>query len=106
MSTSIRRFVCSIALFAASGILMPTEAHSQGHGTRSGGTPAHVGRPAQPSHPAAIQRSAVPNRNNHTGPLSYNAYWKAAASPNPPRTNQDSNRYWEKMQAWQEHRPR
>ena len=80
-------------------------AHNQGHGTRSGG-PAHVGHPGQPGHPAATQRAAVPNRSNHSGPLSYNAYWRAAASPTPPRTNQDYNRYWQKMQAWQEHHPR
>jgi hypothetical protein len=36
------------------------------------------------------------------GPLSYNAYWKAATSPNPPKTNQSYNAYWQKMQAWQE----
>jgi hypothetical protein len=39
-------------------------------------------------------------RKSPSGPLSYNAYWKAANSPNPPRTNQDYNRYWEKMAAW------
>jgi hypothetical protein len=45
-------------------------------------------------------------RRSPSGPLSYSAYWKAATSPNPPRTNQDYNRYWQKMQAWQEYQNR
>jgi hypothetical protein len=105
MSKSIRRFVCGIAVIAALGILVPGEARSQSRGSRSGG-PAHVGHPGQPARPAAVNRSAVASRANHSGPLSYNAYWRAAASPTPPRTNQDYNQYWQKMQAWQQQHPR
>ncbi len=58
------------------------------------------------THTRASRSDASSKRRNSAGSLSYNEYWKAANSPNPPRTNQNYSRYWEKMQAWQRYHDR
>lgn len=115
---SPRRIVLCLALPAVLGLLLPAAALAAGHGSRGGG--ARLSR-SQTFHPGRVTaqvrqgrgrgdthgRRAVARRHHgQGGPLSYNAYWKAATSPNPPRPTQNYTRYWEKMQAWQEYHKR
>ena len=51
---------------------------------------------------SAVFGLVTPNAARAEQPLSYRAYWKAAASPNPPNPNQSYNRYWQKVQAQRE----
>ncbi len=51
---------------------------------------------------SAVIGLATPATLRAEQPLSYRAYWKAAASPNPPNPNQSYNRYWQKVQAQRE----
>jgi hypothetical protein len=98
-----RGIVCCVALWGVLGLVLPAAALAAGHGSHRGS--AGGGR----SHSFHSRRaSSYSARRHHSrgGPLSYNAYWRAATSPNPPRTNQDYNRYWQKMQAWQEYHQR
>jgi hypothetical protein len=99
----IRGILWCLALTAVLGIVVPATAIAAGHGARRGS--AGHGRSLRFHSRPTVSRRTVRHRS-HGGPLSYNAYWKAANSPTPPRTNQDYNRYWEKMQAWQRyHQP-
>ncbi|HVS38922.1 MAG TPA: hypothetical protein VMS17_25415 [Gemmataceae bacterium] len=107
MPKSLRRIGWSIALLALLGLILPTAAlaasHNPGRGGASSGRSqaVHV-RQGRTRPDAHVGREVAARRRDQSGPLSYNAYWKAAMSPNPPRPNQNYNRYWEKMQAWQE----
>lgn len=103
MLKSFRRIVWCLAGSAVLSLVVPASAVAGGHGSHRGGA-ANRGAHVIPSrrggsHPERRQRSP-------SGPLSYDAYWRAATSPAPPRPNQDYNRYWQKMQAWQEYHNR
>ena len=86
-----------IALFGVFSLITPTLARAADHGSR--------GSSSRVQHTPVQHQSSTPTPHQ-SGPLSYNAYWKAATSPNPPRTNQDYNRYWQKVQAQQEYHRR
>jgi hypothetical protein len=109
---SIRRFVWCVALFAVLGIIMPAAAMGAGRGSRPSGARAvrsgPVARARQGPVHVDVRRPSVvaARRGGQGGPLSYNAYWRAATSPNPPRPNQNNNRYAQKLQAWQEYQQR
>jgi hypothetical protein len=96
MKTYIRTALTGVA-FVLMLQVFPAAVNAAGPGTRHS---AQVHTPAP--HAVRGHTSSDPRRKLHNsgGPLSYNAYWKAANSPNPPKSNQDYNRYWEKMDAW------
>jgi hypothetical protein len=120
------RIVWRFAISAVLGFIITAAAVGAYHGSRASSARSgrsagfHPGRVAsQTEHRQRAQSAAHANQRRvradlhrrdagavhhrgQGGPLSYNAYWKAATSPTPPRTNQDYNRYWQKMQAWQE----
>jgi hypothetical protein len=112
MCKSTPRIAVCLALLAVLGVVMPTVALAAGRGGGHGGGAGHApsvharGAPAR-AH-VQVHRSAVPAAHVHggSGPLSYNAFWRAATSPNPPSTSLSSNRYWQEMQAWQMYHPR
>jgi hypothetical protein len=120
MVKSIRRIAWCVAVSAVLGILMPAAAVGAGHGSRGSGSSgsshsfqaravaAQTARVRQERLQVAVNHrfDVATHHRGQGGPLSYNAYWKAATSPNPPRTNQDYNRYWQKMQAWQQYHQR
>jgi hypothetical protein len=115
---STRRTVLCFVLPAVLGLLLPAAAMAAGHGSRRGSAPPSRSHTFHPGRVAAHgsqgrgrggtdrRRDDARRRHGQSGPLSYNAYWRAATSPNPPRPNQDYNRYWEKMQAWREYHQR
>jgi hypothetical protein len=90
----MRRTVASFVLPAVLSVIMPAAVFAAGHGSHQGGDSVH----------RAGTANVLKERRdrNHAGPLSYNAYWRAATSPAPPRPNQSSDRYWQKMQPWQQ----
>jgi hypothetical protein len=100
MLKSIRGIVWCLAVSAMLGLIVPAIAMAVGHSSRRVSV-GHVPSRGFRSTRTFSRREVRPRRFG--GPLSYNAYWKAASSPAPPRTNQDYNRYWQKMQAWQQY---
>jgi hypothetical protein len=107
---SIHRIVWCVAVPAMFGLIMPAIAMAAGRGPRSSaGSSRSQGVHSRPvaSQKQPRQHTAVAlHHRGGSGPLSYNAYWRAATSPNPPKPNQDYNRYWQKMQAWQQYQQR
>jgi hypothetical protein len=93
MLKRIRVILACVALTGVACVTMPANEVAAGHGPHA-------------SHGTRSQTERRGRHPSNSGPLSYHAYWKAATSPNPPRPNQDYNRYWQKMQAWQEHHRR
>ncbi len=100
MLSSFSRTVWSAAFTVVLGLFVSAAAvASPGPGRPHGAAPNAKPAPGR----VDVHRQPEPvHRPLSGGPLSYNAYWKAATSPNPPRTNQSYNVYWQKMQAWQE----
>ncbi len=92
-----------IATLTMTSVIGSRDAVAAGHGTTH-----HGGTSARSHSSSSTRRTASPNHipGHGSGSLCYNAYWKAATSPNPPRTNQDQNRYWQKYQAWQQYQDR
>jgi hypothetical protein len=89
-------------MLAVLGLIVPAAAMAAGRGVHGGGHPqaAHTGA-AHVQLNVQHQPAVATHHYGYSGQLSYNAYWRAATSPNPPRTNQNYNRYWQEMQAWQ-----
>jgi hypothetical protein len=103
MFPSTRRIVCCLTLTALLSIMPPDAGYGAEHSSHRRGNAGHR------STAVHSRRSATQSKRRQResgGPLSYDAYWRAATSPKPPRTNQDYNRYWEKMQAWQRYHQR
>lgn len=100
MFRSTGRIIACVTLSTALGLITPGVAMAAGHGSHRGR--AHVRASRVVHSRRSVSRHA--RRAVHGGPLSYNAYWKAATAPFPPRPNQDYNRYWQKFTAWQAYR--
>jgi hypothetical protein len=125
---SISQIVWCVALLSVLGLIMPDAAAGGGQGSGRGGggrrgSPGNrrgpVASKARPSAGVAArakQRQARANvrrprvvatkRRGQGGPLSYNAYWRAATSPVPPRPTESYNTYWQTMQAQKEYQQR
>jgi hypothetical protein len=91
---SCRRIAWYLALSALLSLILPVAGTAAPRGSRGSGRSfsGNAGRAAW-------------RRGHSSGPISYNAYWRAANSPFPPSTKQDANRYWQKYQAWQLYHP-
>ena len=111
---SMRGIVGCVAVSAVLSLALPATAGASGHGGSRGGS-AGSGH-SQGGHPVVVHGSPVKGRvevhrqptvamhhGGQSGQLSYNAYWRAATSPFPPNPNQNYNRYWQEMQAWQQY---
>jgi hypothetical protein len=93
---------CSIAILGVLSVVAPTFAAE--HGSRSGQHNSNT-----PKSTVKVERrtSARPPKNHSgNGQLSYNAYWKAATSPNPPNTRGNQNLATQKLQAWKDYQDR
>jgi hypothetical protein len=128
MLKSIRRTALWMALPAVVGLIVPAAAMGGGHGSGRGA--GHGGAQGNHRGPAASQRSrgqagvgargrqvrgrvearrqpnVAPRRSGQQGALSYNAYWRSATSPIPPKPNQSYSAYWQKVQAQKEYQKR
>jgi hypothetical protein len=108
---SIHRIVWCVAVSAVLGLILPAVAEASGRGSHSGGAHGFSQGAAHGYHSTGhlvVHRatSAVVYHRGQSGQLSYNAYWRAATSPNQPNPNQNYNIYWQKMQAWQQYHQR
>jgi hypothetical protein len=128
MAKSIRRIVVCMGLLVGLGLILPADAAAAGRGSGRGGgasrsstnrrgpvaaqhgrsKPAPAARVGQFRPSVAVRRTpqVTPKQHVQGGPMSANAFWRAATSPNPPRTNGSSNVYWQKVQAQQQYQQR
>ena len=87
---------CSIAFLTVSSQFAPSAANAAEH--RLGTSRSSVQNE---------RRTSVPAKpHNPPNQLSYNAYWKAATSPFPPKTSGNQNLASQRLQAWKDYQER
>jgi len=91
------RMIGCLSVFAMLGIFAPSaEAGPRGSGGHANGAGRSIVYRS-----TRVERASDHRERMGGGSISYNAYWRAATSPNPPSTRLNANRYWQEMQAWQ-----
>lgn len=97
---------CSIALLGILSLVAPTSALAAEHGTNHARQTRNPSIPKSTIHVERRTSARPPKNHSQNGQLSYSAYWKAANSPNPPKTSNNPNIYAQKLQAWKDYQDR